>query len=184
MSDTLNHMTDDLTHESVPSLADFADEPSGTWPAGWYAAEVVEGYATAKGKVFQTEDTPSSKGDSRNARLCFKVTNGTQERFMQASFNYRSGDFSPKRLSFIKEIREEYKGVRGRWSDADAQRTSLALAKIGNIERALGFVLRNADGMVPTRAIGQKLDVRLKIDAESGFNEISNYDKAGSKARK
>jgi hypothetical protein len=183
MPETLNDVTNDLAVEEVPSLADFAEEAGGAWPKGWYRAEVIEGYATPKGKVFTTEDSTSSKGDSRNMRLCFTVFGATGDRTMQESFNYRPSDFSAERLQFIKEQRAEYKGVRGRWSDSDAQRTSLALAKIGAIEKAVGFTLRTKEGLTtPVRAVGQKIDVRLGVN-EEGYNEITGFDKAGSKVK-
>ncbi len=183
MTETLDQVVDNAAVEEVPSLADFAEEAGGAWPKGWYKAEIIEGYATHKGKVFTTEDTTSSKGDSRNMRLCFTVFGATGERTMQESFNYRPSDFSAERLQFIKEQRTEYKGVRGRWSDADAQRTSLALAKIGAIEKALGFSIRTKDGLTtPARAVGQKIDVRLGQN-EEGYNEITGFAKAGERVK-
>lgn len=180
MSESLNSMLDHLETEEVPSLADFAEEPGGAWPVGWYSAEITHGYVTGRGKEFHTEDTTSKNGDSRNARLCLKLISPKGERTMQESFNYRSEDFSPERLEFIKEARAEYKNVKGRWSDSDAQRSSLALAKIGQIERALGFTIRTKDHMVPEKAIGQKVDVRLGIN-DDGFNKITAFAKAGEK---
>lgn len=183
MSESLNDVAATAVAEDVPSLADFAEESGGAWPDGWYKAEIIEGYATAKGKVFTTSDGASQKGDSRNLRLCFKVTNSSgQERTMQESFNYRPSDFSPERLDFIKQARLEYANVK-RWADTDAQRTSLAIAKLGAIEKALGFTLRTKDGgMVPDRAVGQKVDIRLTVD-EDGYNKVSKFDKAGTKVK-
>lgn len=180
---TLNGIADSTETESV-SLTDFAEEVGGAWPNGWYAADIIEGYATQKsGKVFTTEDTVSGKGDSRNLRICFKVTNAkADERTMQESFNYRSSDFTSERLAFIKEARAEYKGVKGRWSDADAQRSSLAIAKIGQLQKALGFSeLKVANGgLVAGVFVAQKVDVRLTTD-ENGYNEINAFAPAGTK---
>ena len=180
---SLNDITGGLEGESV-SLTDFAEEPGGAWPAGWYRAEIIEGYATQKsGKVFATEDTVSAKGDSRNLRLCFRVTNTRgDERTMQESFNYRPSDFTAERLSFIKEARAEYKDVKGRWSDADAQRSSLAIAKIGQLQKAVAFPqLKIVNGGVAAGIFtGQKLDLRLTID-ENGYNVANAFAPAGSK---
>lgn len=184
MSETLNDVTEQLQGEDVPSLADFAEEPGGALAPGWYPAEIIEGYSTQKGKTFATEDTVSQKGDSRNLRLCFKVTSGSLERTMQDSYNYRVSDFHPDRLSFIKEMRSEFNGVQGRWSDTDAQRSSLAVAKIGAIEKALGFTLRSkaVEGMLAQRAVGNKVDVRLKINPE-GYNEVAGFAPAGTRTK-
>lgn len=184
---TLNGIADGLETEEVPSLSDFADEPSGAWPNGWYSAEIIEGYTTGKGKVFETEDTVSKRGDSRNLRLCFKVSKkGGDERNMQESFNYRVTDFTSERLAFIKEMRAEYKGVKGKWMGAeDAQRSSLAIAKLGALEKSIGLRLKRAsDGsLVPSVFVGQKLDVRLGTD-ENGYNEIKEFTKFGERNSK
>jgi hypothetical protein len=170
---TLNGVGADLAAEEVPTLADFAEETGGAWPKGWYSAEIIEGYSTRKGTVFTTEDNPSKDGNSRNLRLCFKVHKGTDERTIQESFNYRVTDLTPERLKHIKELREEFKGVKGRWPDADGQRSSLAVAKLGMLERALGFTLKRATNgqLVPGVFIGQKLDVYLGVD-DNGYNEV------------
>jgi len=183
---TLGEMTEGLSNEGVVSLDGFDYDASGAWPKGWYSAEIIEGYSTPKGKVFTTEDGVSQKGDSRNARLCFKVVGpGGEQRTLQDTINYRPSDFTAERVAYVKQARIEHKGARGRWNDdPDAQRTSLALVTINELEKAVGFNLRNADGyMFPARTVGQKVDVRLKVN-EDGFNEIGGYAKAGTGGKK
>lgn len=177
----LNEMND-LNAEVLPDLTDFADEPGGAWPKGWYQAEIIEGYATAKGKQFMTEDNPSKDGTSRNMRLCFRVSKGTDARQLQESFNYRQTDFTPDRLAFIKEAREEFKGVKGAWADRDAQRSSLAIAKLGQLQKAMGVkVPLTANGTInPASLVSIKLDVYLTID-ENGYNEVKQFAPASSK---
>ena len=179
---SLNDVTDGLTGESV-SLADFAEEPGGAWSPGWYKAEIIEGYSTAKsGKQFNSEDTVSKNGDSRNLRLCFRLKNAKgDERTMQESLNYRPQDFTSERLSFIKEMRVEFKNAR-RWPDTDAQRSSLAIAKIGQLQNAVGFKQLKIvnGGVAATTFVGQALDVRLAMD-DNGYNVITAFSTAGSK---
>lgn len=180
---SLNGVTDTLEgEEALPSLAEFADEPGGTWTPGWYAGEIVEGYTTQKGKTFLTEDAVSQKGDSRNLRICVRVVKGNLDRTLQETYNYRSTDFTPERIAFVKEAREEYKGVKGRWPDADAQRSSLAIASIGQIEKAAlapGSFRRSQGALVVGPLFGKKVDVRLTID-EKGYNAITFIAPAGS----
>jgi hypothetical protein len=174
---TINDPTEGLVKEEVPSLQEFAEEPGGAWPKGWYAAEIIEGFSSRSGKQFLTEDAPSQKGDSRNATFCFLVTGKAgEERTMFTRINYRETDFDPARLEYVKEVRDRNKGVKGRWDDADAQRTSLALRSVAGIEKALGFSIRDRHGnVIPQRAVGQKLRVRLTT-TEEGFNEINAFD--------
>src|SRR5215470_4329495 len=99
---------DDLAQESLPNLDDYVEEVGGPWAKGWYAAEIIEGYTTRKGTVFTTGDEPSKNGDSRNLRICLKMTNAKGDtRTLQDSINYRTSDFTAERLAFIKEMREE-----------------------------------------------------------------------------
>lgn len=184
---SLNGVADGLEVEEVASLAEFAEEPGGAWNPGWYRAEIVEGYTTQKGKTFLTEDTTSQKGDSRNLRICVKLVRGDQERTMQESFNYRPSDLSPERLKYITEARTENKGVKGRWADADVQRSSLAIASLGQIEKAalgVGKTFKRAGGaIVVTDLFGKAVDVRLSV-GENGYNEITAFAPAGSHTKK
>lgn len=173
--------------EELPSLADFAQEPGGAWPKGWYAATILEGYATPKGTVFQTLDNPSKAGDSRNLMICVSMDGGklgTRNTFTQ--LNYRAGDFTADRMAAIKEAREQFKGARGAWTgQTDLQRSSLALAQLGQLEAALGFrlPLHPAGHILAAKLVGQKMDVRLGED-EKGYNEINAFAKAGTRAKK
>jgi hypothetical protein len=176
---TLNDTIDALQSENVPDLSDLAAEASGgALKAGWYAAEVIEGYATRKGHQFTTEDTVSQKGDSRNLRICLKIG----ERNLQTSFNYRVTDFSPERIAHIKELREEFKGVQGKWADADGQRSSLAIAKLGQFQKAVGFTFKRTPTgqIVASPFVGQKIDVRLNVN-EEGYNDVKEFAKAGDR---
>jgi hypothetical protein len=169
----------------VPDLSELAEEPSqGAWPTGWYAATIVEGYATRKGTQFVTEDFLSGKGDSRNLRICVQIRNAKGEtRNMNQLYNYRFDDLSLERISAIQEARQEFKGVQGKWPGgaSDLQRSSLALAKLGAIQKAVGFKLNKTSvGVSVLTLIDQSVDVRLVID-ENGYNEIKEIAKAGLK---
>lgn len=173
-------LTDDLSTEALPSLADFADEVGGALPRGWYPAEVIEGYATRKGNQFVTEDIPSKDGSSRNLRLAITVTPPKgNARNLFYSTNYRLSDFSTERLAYIKQLREEMKGVK-QWPDRDAQRTSLAIASLGQLEKAFGTPFkRTPTGLMVTPLVGKKVDVRLNIN-EDQYNDITAFAPLGT----
>jgi len=174
--------------EEMPSLADFFEEPSGgAWPKGWYGAKVIEGYATGSGKQWNTEDTPSRGGDSRNLRICFTVSGGklgTRNTF--ASVNYRIEDFTAGRLAAVRAAREQFKGTQGAWTgNTDLQRSSLAIAQFSQLENAVGFRMKlHPNGhTLPLTLVGQDIDVRFTED-EKGYNVINAFAKSGSKAKK
>jgi hypothetical protein len=173
-----------LVSEEVPSLVDFAEEPGGAWPKGWYPAIVVEGYATGKGKIIQTTDELSKDTNSRNLRIAFQVSRRDKAtRNINTLINYRVTDFSPARLSQIKELRDHFKGTRGAWvGQEDAQRTSLAIASLGQLEKSLGFRLRRTDAgnLVAAQFVGKGLDVRFTVD-DNGYNDINAFSPFGSK---
>lgn len=178
---TLDDATASLTGEGAVDLGDVAEEVGGAWPAGWYKAEVIEGYTTRNNKTFLTEDAPSRNGESRNARVCFRITRlvkgETEERTMQETFNYRPADFTADRIAYVKEIRQEFKNVKGAWPDKDGQRSSLALAKLGQFQKALALTSLplTANGTInPASFVGKKLEVQLGID-ENLYNEIRKF---------
>ena len=183
MSESINSLAGSTSAELVPSLSDVADEVGGAWPKGWYPATIIEGYSTPKGKQFTTSDAPSQKGDSRNLRLCFSASDGKSERTMQESFNYRSGDLSAERIAYVLEARTENKGIKN-WADKDAQRSSLALGKLGQIAKAISdtfqFSLNGNGGLAIAPLVGAKVDIRLGIN-EEGFNEVTGFAPAGTK---
>jgi hypothetical protein len=184
--DAAASLTGDLAQERVLDLSDMADEPGGPLAPGWYAAEVIEGYATRKGKQIVTSDSPSQDGSSRNALLALKVSPVRGEpRNLQTRFNYRESDFKPERVQYVKSLREDMKGVQGRWPDPDGQRTSLLLAKIGQLGKAtkVGVPLTAENTIVVGKFVGAKLDVRIVVD-NNGYNEIKEYAESGTKAPK
>jgi hypothetical protein len=171
----------------VVDLSNLADEPSqGAWPVSWYKARIVEGYSTRKGTQFATEDIPSKAGDSRNLRLCFAVTNSRGEtRNLQHQFNYRTDDFTPEKMAAIKEARKEFQNLN-KWpgNARDLQRSSLALSKLGQLQKAVGlssliFVAPGA-GLDSSVFVNRDLDIKLGVD-ENGFNEAREFAPAGSK---
>lgn len=183
----------------IPSLLDLADEPStGVWEGqgfgphkNWYPATILEGYATKNGTQWLTQDTPSKDGSSRNLRLCFELTSAKGEkRNTFASYNYRLDDLTVERIQAVKNAREMFKGKKGKWSNADIQRSSLALASLGGLERSLGFKLKRTDaGFLDASVfVGQKLDVRLGVgkpnEKGASYNEVFEIAKSGERVSK
>lgn len=176
-------LTDDLAQERVLDLSDMADEPGGALAPGWYSFDIIEGYSTRKGTQFVTEDTISKDGASHNSRICLSIKPIKGDpRNLQTSFNYRTSDFSPERIQHIKEMRAELKQVK-QWPDRDAQRTSLALARLGQLGKAtkVGVPLTSDNTLIPAKFIGSGGDVRVIIDS-NGYNEAVEYAEAGTRA--
>lgn len=176
---TISDTTTTLENEGMLTinLSDMAEKASGVWPAGWYPAEVIEGY-TAGSYQFLTETKVSRKRDSFNSVICFRVTNGTETRSMFAQINYRPTDFQSERIATVQALRKEFAGQKGKWAGyEDEQRSSLALNQLGQFQKAtkLQVQMTTEGKIVPTNFIGTKPFVHLKIDQESGYNEINGF---------
>lgn len=167
--------------EEMPSLASIATEPGdGAWPAAWYAATILPGFASKGGKQFQTEDTVSKAGDSRNLVLTLAVTNAAgKTRNMFTSRNYRTQDLNAETVARVKA------------GTAD-KRTQISLGKLGQIETAIGFAFKkHPEGgyILVAPLVGQRVDIRLGMEKAkdgtlTGFNEVTDFAKAGTKVRK
>lgn len=169
-----------LTREGFTTinLADMAEKPSGAWPRGWYPSEIIEGY-TAGAHQFLSGSTVSKAGDSYNFRICFRVS-GPEGiiRTMFTSLNYRPIDFTQDRIETVQNLRKEFAGQKGKWVGyEDEQRSSLALAKLGQVQVATGVSPQlNDEGMLNfVPFLGTKPFIRLTIDEETGYNEITGF---------
>ena len=176
ISDTTGSL---IKGNSIIDLSAMADKPTGVWPKGWYPAEVIEGY-TAGGHQFLTETTLSRKQDSYNFRLCVRVANGEELRTNFKAFNYRPEDFTADRITLVNNLRQEFAGQKGSWQGfEDAQRSSMALGQLGQLQSATSIAIQiSADGVIdPTPYIGSKCFVRLTINDETGYNEVNAFSK-------
>ena len=193
MSSTSNPAVDvnnlAVQSEEMPSLAEYGREPStGAWPDGWYAATILAGYATQSGKQMATEDGLSKDGNSRNLFICFAVKNKAGEsRNIRANFNYRLPDFSPDRIQTIVRLRKQAteEGWANKWPGelADLQRSNLAISQLGQFERALQFRMKRipGGGLNASIFVSHQIDIRLKLNAESGFSDVVEYAKLGER---
>lgn len=176
--------------EEMPSFAELAEPTGGAWKKGWYAAEIIEGYATGNGHTFSTEDKSSKNGDSRNLIICVKMDGGLLEpgatRNTFAQLNYRIEDLTAARVRAVVEARKMFGEQRGAWvGNTDLQRSSIVMGKFGQLESAFGFTLpKHPQGhFAPIKLVSQRIDVRLGED-DKGYNVITGFAKAGTKAKK
>jgi hypothetical protein len=173
-----------LAQEEIPSLADFADEPTGNITPGWYGATVLEGYATQKGTQFTTGDTPGKDG-KRELRLCFGIAVGNSVQNRQRTFFYRPEDFSVENIAKVKALREQFKGQRSWAGQGQAQHFSIIIGELGQLEKAVGFKLARHPngGFITVPYVGKRLDVRIRL-GNKGFDEVAGFAPAGKMTSK
>ena len=170
-----------LAAEELPSLGDFYEEPGGNIAPGWYDATVLEGYATGKGTQFTTADEPFKDG-KRVFRLCFGINVGGQQQNRQKSIFYDPANFSSENLAKIKEMRENFKGVKSWPGQGQAQNFSITLGVLSQLEKAIGFKLARHPngGLLAHPYIGKHLRVRVGTD-KKGYDDITSFKPMGAK---
>ena len=174
----------DVTSSLAPGtktldLRSMAEKASGAWPAGWYPAEIIEGYTSPNGFQHTSGLSVSQNGDSFNMKLCVRVTNGKEVRTNFYNLNYRPDDFSTERLETIQRLRTEFSGQKGAWTGyEDQQRSSIAVGRIGQLQEATGLPinLSTANEIAVEPFVGAKLFVHYTIN-DDGFNEINRVSK-------
>ena len=171
-----------LAAEEIPSLSDFFEEPGGNIAPGWYAATVLEGYATGKGTQFTTTDEPFKDG-RRIFRLALGLTVGGSSRNLQKTFFYSPESFSAENLARVKGMREQFKGQKSWPGQGQAQNFSITLGHMSQLEKAIGFKLARHPngGLLAAPYIGKHLDVRVRTDAK-GYDDISGFAPAGTRS--
>lgn len=185
----INRAAAEAVPEEMPDLEGLEQEPSqGAWPVGWYTAEVLEGFSFRSGKQVTTTDEPSKDGSSRNITLALAVTNANGEtRNYRAGLNYRVDDLTPEVVQSIRDAKQEFAGLAMKdWPDSmkDLKRSTLALGKIGQVQKAFGFKFGKRDGVLnPLVFVGQKADIHLRL-TEDGFNEVNEFAKLGDRTKK
>lgn len=171
-----------LAQEEIPSLDSFYEEPGGNITPGWYAATVLEGYATGKGTQFTTVDEPFKDG-RRIFRLALGLLVNGSQRNLQKTFFYSPESFSAENLAHIKSLREQFKGQKSWAGQGQAQNFSITLGHLSQLEKAIGFKLARHPngGLLAAPYIGKKLDVRVST-GKNGYDEVSGFAPAGTRA--
>ena len=173
-----------LAAEELPSLSDFYEEPGGNIAPGWYAATVLEGYATGKGTQFTTSDEPFKDG-RRTFRLALAITVNGQQQNRQKTFFYSAESFTPENLARIKELREQFKGQKKWAGQGQAQNFSITLGHLSQLEKAIGFKLARHPmngGLLAAPYIGKSLDVRVST-GKNGYDEITAFAPSGTHSK-
>lgn len=173
-----------LAQEELPSLDTFYEEPGGNITPGWYAATVLEGYATGKGTQFTTTDEPFKDG-RRIFRLALGLTVGGQTRNLQKTFFYSPDQFTGESLAHIKSLREQFKGQKSWAGQGQAQNFSITLGHLSQLEKAIGFKLARHPngGLLAAPYVGKKMDVRVST-SKNGYDDITGFAPAGTRAGK
>lgn len=110
------------------------------WVDGWYEGQFLASRTVEKNDgseiTFQSEDTVSQKGDSRNIAIQTTLTRKSDGREFTGStrINYRPAvDFTPERLAAISAANEAGERLKG-----DMVRSQIAINQLQELEQVAG----------------------------------------------
>ena len=161
----------------IPDLSGMLDEKPEPWDNGWYGtATFVPSHQFTKDGVvttFESTDTPSQAGDSRNISARLTIKRKSDGRAMNTVFrvNYRTIDFTAESIAAVLAHKEAQKAAKAAGTDAPEWgslfRTFSALTQIGTLQRIAGvrqFQRTSSGGLDITPLFGKSAFVRLTDD--------------------
>ena len=145
-------MTDNetATLPDVPTtgFGAFFEETREPLADGWYQGTIESQYTMEKEDgstvVYETQDSPSNDGSSRNIALRVKVTPKSTNRpwNTRTQINYRPLDLTGPRKESVLKARES-----GDKANKDITRSSIALGQLARLEKiAGGSLIQNGNG--------------------------------------
>lgn len=181
-------MTDTvLSLGDIPDLSGISDGGADSTPFsdGWYEGVILakREFTDRNGndRLFESGDTPSKNGDSRNAVLQVEVTRASDKRKMNTKIgiNYREVDFAPETLQAIVAAKEAAKasGERPQWGSLF--RSFMALKQLGQLQGVAGvktFARNDTGGLNLAPAYGKPVFVRLAPDDQNPlYKQVADF---------
>ena len=161
----------------IPDLSGIGDGGDSTpFADGWYEGRILEKreFTDRNGndRIFESADTPSARGDSRNAVLQVEVTRAADQRKLNTKIqvNYRPEDFTAETLQAITDAKAAAKGTGERPQWGPLFRSFMALNQLGKIQTVAGVktLSRNGNGGLDlTPAFGKVVYVKLGPDDQN-----------------
>ena len=176
MEETMN-LTD------IPDLSGLTSESStdAGFSDGWYAATILERreFTDKNGndRVFETADTPSAAGDSRNITLqmSLKRQSDGREINLRTIVNYRPEYLSQESIQAV--IADQAKTPEER--DSSLLRASLTLQKLAKLQQIAGVrqFARNGNGGLDLHStFGKSCYARIRPDSRNPqFKEVADF---------
>ena len=182
----------------IPDLSGVVDDTrSDPWEDGWYSGRIVEKREftdnNGNDRVFESTDTPSQNGDSRNVRLQVLLTRQSDKATMRTNtqVNYQQGDLTPETIQAITDQKARVKAKEDQ-NMGSLFRPFRALTQIGALQRVAGIrqFQRNGNGGFELTPLFDKTAYfRLGPDTREGRTqfkqivEINDVPPKGVKAK-
>jgi len=168
----------------IPDLADFGDSRPEFQPFenGWYQGVILQKreFTDKNGndRVFESGDSVSQRGDSRNVRLQVELTR-TDGKHLNVStlINYNPNDLSQATLQAVAAHKEKVNTEGAEWGDLF--RSFMTLTRLAKLQKIAGVrqLQRSADGGLElTPLFGKTAYFRIGDDTRNPqYKEIKDF---------
>ena len=144
---------DSISLDDIPDLTGFGDDRPEFQPFenGWYAGTILEKreFTDKNGndRVFESGDSVSQRGDSRNIRLQVELTRADKRTLNVSTLvNYNPDDLSQETLQAIVAHKEKVNAEGAEWGDLF--RPFMTLTRLASLQKIAGVrqLQRNGNG--------------------------------------
>lgn len=150
---------------------------------GWYQGTILgkREFTDNNGndRVFESSDSVSQKGDSRNIRLQVELKRRSDRKTFNVStlINYKPADLTVETVQAIAQRREENKANGAEWGDLF--RPFMTLTRLGKLQKIAGVrqLQRTEDGGLDLSPLfGKNAYFRIKPDARNDkYKEVADF---------
>lgn len=163
--------TADLNLGDIPDLGSLEDAGQAPIENGWYAGTILgtREFTDKNGndRVFESTDTPSAKGDSRNIRLQIELKRQSDGKTLNTSalVNYKPEILTQETVQQVAERKEQVNKGEKEWGDLFGP--FMSLARLAQLQKIAGVrqLQRNGNGGLDLHPLfGKTGYFRLKDD--------------------
>ena len=169
----------------IPDLNDVFGDTDGPAPFedGWYQGTVLarREFTDSNGndRVFESSDTVSAAGTSRNIRLQLEIKRASDGRTLNTStlINYNPNDISAETIQAVAKRREETRASGNQMGDLF--RPFMTLQRLAKLQKVAGVrqFKRNGDGSLDLSSLyGKTAYFRLQEDSRNPqYKEVGDF---------
>lgn len=180
-----NYMTEaGFNLGDIPDLSGIDDRAEfQPFENGWYAGTILSKreFTDKNGndRVFESTDTVSQKGDSRNIRLQLELKRQSDGRVLNVStlINYSPEDLSQETVQKVAEHKEKVNSSGEEWGPLF--RSFMTLTRLGKLQKIAGVrqLQRNGDGGLDLKPLyGKSAYFRIKDDSRNPqYKEVVDF---------